>query len=109
MSPSLTPSTDRLPTPSSGLSTPASSTPSINELQPLPATPGNQAERGNEISADFDSRNILKGSRRWAAYITALEKNDELSGYYTSFVTAVKRGHEKKPLHRDTLPLPPKS
>jgi hypothetical protein len=110
LSPSLTPSqapSDGSPTPSSGLSTPAPSTPLINE--PLPAAPGNRAERGNEISAEFDPRNIIEGSRRRAAYITALEKNNELSGYHASFVTAVKKGYEKRPPHRDNLPPPPKS
>ncbi len=62
LSPSLTPSV-RSTTPSSRLSTPAPSTPLINEL-PLPAAPGNQAECGNEISTEFDSQNIIEGSRR---------------------------------------------
>src|SRR5208282_3429447 len=82
----------------------------------LPAAPGNQAQRGNEISADFNPQNIIEGSRartstRKAAYITALEKNNELGGYYTSFVTATKLGRTIQPLrlHRDTLPPPPTS
>ncbi len=62
LSPSLTPSIGST-TPSSGLSTPAPSTPLINE-SPLPAAPGNQAECRNEISAEFDSQNIIKRSRR---------------------------------------------
>ena len=110
LSPSLTSSTDPSSTPSSGLS----SSPDLSTNEPLPAAPRNWADRENEITADFDPRNIIESSRarttsRQAAYVTALEKNDELSGYYTSFVTAIERGYEKKPPHRDTLPQPPKS
>ena len=83
-----------------------------NEDETLPAAPGNQALRGNEISGSFDSRNIIQGSRnrtRRSAYITALGQTDKLVGYYASFITAVKAGGITKPPHRDTLPAPPNS
>lgn len=102
----------QLPTPSRSPST----TP-VNHLQAptsLPTAPGNQAQRGNEISRDFNPQNIIEGSQtrtRKAAYATALEKNNELGGYCSSFVTATRAGHTTKPLrlHQDALPPLPTS
>ena len=93
-----------------------SSIPSIDptpSIEALPAAPRNIANQGNEISRDFDLRNIMQGSRtrtssRRSAYTTALGKNNELSSYYSSFVTAMKTGYTTKllRLHRDNL-VPP--
>jgi Reverse transcriptase (RNA-dependent DNA polymerase)/Pol polyprotein, beta-barrel domain len=75
----------------------------------LPAAPGNQARRGNEISGEFDLENIIQGSRtRRSAHATALKQTDELIGYFSAFSTA-RMAITTKPPHRDKLPLPPKS
>ena len=113
--PSITPSIE---TPSSS-STSESTYMDAQEppLATLPAAPGNRASRGNEISGDLNPQNIVEGSRtrtsstRKAAYVIALGKNSELGGYHSSFVTAIKVGHNTKPLrlHRDALPPPPTS
>jgi hypothetical protein len=106
------PTQRQLPTPSQSPSVAPTATVS-NNAQPnaptLPNAPGNRAQRGNEISADFDSRNIIQGSRmRRSAHVTALKQTDKLVGYYSSFYTARKAISTKLP-HRDTLPAPPKS
>ena len=76
----------------------------------LLAAPGNEVYRGNEISRNIDSGNIIQGSRtRRSAYTTVLQQTDKLVGYYTSFNTAVKAGGITKPFHQDALPPPPKS
>jgi hypothetical protein len=82
---------------------------SLND-EALPAALRNQALCGNEILGNFDSRNIIQGSRtRRSAYVAALRQTDKLIGYYASFNTAVKAGGMTKPLHRNTLPAPPNS
>ena len=85
----------------------------VPALPNLPAAPRNRASRGNEISGDLNTENIIEGSRnrissRRSAYTTALGKNEELSGYNTSFCTASKVVITKS-LHRDALPPAPKS
>jgi hypothetical protein len=77
---------------------------SSNEDETLPAALGNTAQRGNEISRDFNPQNIVEGSRnrvstRRSAYIAALQQTDKLVGYHASFSTAVKAGGMTKPLH----------
>ena len=78
-----------------------------NELQTtvnLPAAPGNQAQRGNEISGNVDSGNIIQGSRtQRSAYTTALQQTDKLIGYYALFNAAVKAEGITKLLHQDAL------
>ena len=61
-------------------------------------------------------QNIIQGSWAWKprkeAYITALEKTQELGGYHTAFNltfnSAWKAEHKMKPmrLHQDSLPPP---
>jgi hypothetical protein len=84
-----------------------------NSNTTLPATSGNRARRGNEISGEFDEGNIVQGSRtrqstRRYAYATALSHTNEFGGYYSSFCTTQKAINTKPP-HRDALPPPPKS
>ena len=108
-SPELTPTTSSS---SATLSLETSNDAIENHLQEptsLPAAPGNRAQRGNEISAEFDSRNVIQGSRtRRSAHATALKQTDELVGYFSAFSTA-RKAVITKPPHRDTLPPLPKS
>ena len=106
------PTQRQLPTPTRSPSAAPTTTVSNNappNALTLPSAPGNQAQRGNEISADFDSRNIIQGScTRRSAHATALKQMDDLVGYYSSFYTATKAVNTRPP-HQDTLPPPPKS
>ena len=99
----------QLQTPSSTQS--VESTPSMSSNdEALPAALGNQALRGNEILGNFDSRNIIQGSRtQRSAYVAALRQTDKLIGYYALFNTVVKARGMTKPPHQDILPAPPKS
>ena len=84
-----------MPTSSDEATLSIESTPSLssNEDEALLAALGNRALRGNEISGNFDSRNVIQGSRtRRSAYVAALGQTDKLIGYYASFNTAVKAG-----------------
>jgi hypothetical protein len=84
-----------------------------NNAQPnaltLSNTPGNRAQRENEISADFDLQNIIQSSCiRRSVYVTALKQTDKLVEYYSSFYTAKKTISTKLP-YQDILSASPKS
>ena len=83
----------------------------------LRSTGISSARRHDEISANFDESNIMESRTRpqkapkprREAYLTDLQNVDELSGYYTAFLTGTRLEKDIMKQHRNDLRLPPKS
>lgn len=70
------------------------------------------ATRADEISASFDTQNILpsrtRGAKRREAYATTLAQPADLSAFHAAFAVGLNSSI-KEQLHRDSLPPEPRS